>query len=173
VKTNLITLSVLASLGALAASHAGATIMYDPSVSTATGIGASSVTINGSMTDIPDFTEPWVGELYAQAGECVRLAVITTLFDSELTVAAPNGTVFRDDDSGGDLKPLVRIASAPVTGWYTVQVAHFSGVPVSANFTLKYARYNGGNPNCAVATAPLVLPNGAAEPMKAVAPAER
>jgi len=173
-KTHLIALAALAALGALAPGLAWANdAMYDSSVSTATKAGASSVTLNGTLDDNGVFTEPWVTQLFAQAGECVRLAVTTTNFDSELVVAAPNGTVFRDDDSGGSLRPLVRIASAPSTGWYTVQVASFSGAPTNANFTLKYARYNGGNPNCATATGPLSVPRGIVEPAKAVVPVGR
>jgi len=173
-KTTLIASAVLAAVGALAPGLAGANdAMYDSSVSTTTKIGGSSVTMNGTLDDNGIFAEPWVTQLYAQASECLRLAVTTTNFDSELVVAAPNGTVYRDDDSGGSLRPLVRIANAPSTGWYTVQVASFSGAPTNANFTLKYARYNLGNPNCATSTTPLSVPHGVVEPAKVAAPAGR
>lgn len=141
-----------AILGVSGVASAGG--LMDTSVSTATGIGNSQVSLDGVLHDI-DGTEPWVGQVYAGATECLRLYVSTTEFDSKLTVIAPNGLVYRDDDSGDSLRPLVRIASAPVTGWYTVQVAHWTGAPVDASFSLKYARYNNGNPNCATPTSPL------------------
>ena len=67
----------------------------------------------------------------------------------------PNGSVYRDDDGGGSLRPLVKIASTPNSGWYTVQVAHYLGAPTNANFTLKYGRYNAGNINCSGGTVPV------------------
>ena len=155
----------------LACGVASATNLFDPSVSSTSTLDGSSIELDGTLHDTNGNPAPWVVEVYAGVGECVRLFVTTTAFDAKLTVVAPNGAVYRDDDSGGSLRPLVRIANAPSTGWYTVQVAQFSGAPTNANFTLKYARYNGGNPNCAVATTPLVLPNGTAEPMKAGTPA--
>ena len=95
-------------------------------------------------------------QLYAGVGECLRLFVSSTAFDSELTVISPNGSVYRDDDSGGSLRPLVQIANAPSQGWYTVQVAHFNGQPINANFTLLYGRYTAGNANCAIPTQPRI-----------------
>jgi hypothetical protein len=175
-KPNLLALSVLASLGVFASTHSGAaTNMFDATVSTATKLDATAVTLNGTLHDTNGNTQPWTTQVYAQPGECVRLFVTSTNFDAKLEVIAPNGQVFRDDDSGGSLRPLVKIASAPNFGWYTVQVAHFNGVPLTADFTMKYGRYNNGNPNCATPTSPLSLPNGAAEATKdpmAAAPAQ-
>lgn len=170
-------LSLLVGLGVFASTHAGAaTNMFDPSVSTATKLNASAVTINGTLHDTNGNTQPWTTQVYAQPGECMRLSVTTTSFDAKMEVIAPNGEVFRDDDSGGSLRPLVQIASAPNFGWYTVQVAHFNGVPQSADFTMKYGRYNNGNPNCAQPTLPAAaVPAGAQATTKdvnAVMPAQ-
>jgi hypothetical protein len=94
---------------------------------------------------------------FASPRECVRFDVVSEGTDLETVVTAPNGTIFRNDDSGQAgcfLCPTVKIASAPNNGWYTARIAHFSGAAVNANFALLYGRYNAGNPNCAGATTP-------------------
>lgn len=115
-------------------------------------------------------SQPWTVSVYSTQGQCLRLFVSSTAFDSELVVIAPNGAVYRDDDSGGSNRPLVKIASAPNTGWYTVQVGHHSGTPTVANFTLLYGRYNAGNPNCWGETVPLSSAAAAAASSKSVVP---
>jgi hypothetical protein len=138
----------------LACGLANATNLFDPSVSSTSVLDGSSIELDGTLHDTNGNPAPWVAELYAGVGECVRFFVTTTAFDAKLVVVAPNGTVWRDDDSGGSLRPLVKIASAPVQGWYTVQVAHWAGLPQNANFTLLYGRYTAGNVNCANPTSP-------------------
>jgi len=155
-KSNLLAISVLASLGVFAAGQAAATNLFNPVVSTTTVLDGSSIELDGTLNDTFGQSQPWSAALYAGAGECVRFFITTTAFDSELTVISPNGTIFRNDDGGGLLRPLVAISGAPVSGWYTVQVAAFNGAAINANFALKYGRYNFGNPNCATPTVPLV-----------------
>jgi hypothetical protein len=145
---------ILAPALLLAGGLANATNLFDPSVSSTSILDGSSLELDGTLHDTNGNPAPWVAELYAGRGECVRFFVTTTAFDAKITVIAPNGTVYRDDDSGGSLRPLVKIASAPVQGWYTVQVAHYAGVPQNANFTLLYGRYTAGNVNCANPTSP-------------------
>lgn len=156
-KTKILALSVLSMLSALASNQVNATNLFDPSVSTTTILDGSSVQLDGTLNDTNGNSQPWTAELFAGAGECVRLFVISTAFDSKLTVIAPNGVVYRNDDGGGSLRPLVKIASAPNRGWYTVQVAHFTGAPMNANFTLLYGRYSAGNVNCSGGTSPLIV----------------
>jgi hypothetical protein len=166
-RPHLIVAPALAALGALAAFQAGATNMFNPVVSPTTVLDGASIAISGTLNDTSNNSQPWVAELFAGAGECMRLFVITTAFDAKITVAAPNGEIFRDDDSGGSFRPLVQIAGAPVSGWYTVQVAQFAGVPTDTSFTMLYGRYDGGNVNCATPTVPLVrAPSAAAEAAK-------
>lgn len=153
-KTKLIALSALTMLSVVASNYANATNLFDPSVSATTFLDASSVRLDGTLNDTNGNAQPWTAEFYAAPGECVRFFVTSTAFDSELTVIAPNGTVFRDDDGGGLLRPLVKIASAPSQGWYTVQVAHFAGAAMNSNFTLLYGRYSAGNVNCSGGTIP-------------------
>jgi hypothetical protein len=160
----------LSTLALVASLHAGATNLFDPTVSTTTLLDGSSVRLDGTLNDTNGNSQPWTAELYAGFGECVRFFVTSTAFDAEMVVIAPNGTIFRDDDGGGSLRPLVKVGSAPAQGWYTVQVGHFSGAAVNANFTLLYGRYNAGNPNCSIATTPQAA--DAAKSMKEVSMTE-
>lgn len=149
-----IAVAALSFVGFLVNTSAHATNLFDPTVSATTVLDGDSVRLDGTLNDVGN-VRPWTAELYAAPGECLRLFVTSTAFDSKLTVTAPNGQVYRDDDSGGFLRPLVKIANPPVRGWYTVQVAEWTGAPTNANFTLLYGRYTAGNPNCAGGTLPV------------------
>ena len=155
-KSSLFATSVIAVLGVFAAGQAAATNMFSDITSTSTIIDGDSVEIHGNVNDSNVNSQPWVAEVYAGNFECLRLSVVSQTFDAKLTVISPNGEVFRDDDSGGSLRPLVQINGAPTSGWYTVQVAGFSGLPQNGVFTLHYGRYFMNNPNCATPTLPLV-----------------
>ncbi len=132
------------------------TNLYDPSVSSTTTLNGSTVRLDGTLHDTLGNVEHWIINVYSTAGHCLRLFISTTFFDSELVVVAPNGEVYRDDDGGGSNRPLIKIANAPVTGWYTVHVSHYAGLPIDTNFALLYGRYPAGNVNCDGATLPLV-----------------
>src|SRR3954463_11275680 len=97
---------LLAPALVLACGLAGATDLFDPSVSSTSTLDGSSLELDGTLHDTNGNPAPWVAEVYAGRGECVRLFVTTTAFDAKLTVMAPNGAVYRDDDSGGSLRPL-------------------------------------------------------------------
>lgn len=155
-KIKAIALSIISVVGIVASNHASATTnMFDPSVSTTGVADGSSIRLDATLNDVFGQAEPWTMQVYAEVGQCLRLFVPTTSFDSELTVIAPNGSVFRDDDGGGSNRPLVKIASAPNKGWYTVHVAHYAGAAITANFGLLYGRYAAGNVNCAGGTIPV------------------
>jgi hypothetical protein len=158
-KSSFLASSLLAALGFLGAGQADATNLFNPTVSTTTVLDGASIELDGTLNDTLANSQPWVAELFAGIGECVRFFVTTTAFDAKITVVTPHGVVYRDDDSGGSLRPLVEINGAPVSGWYTVQVSQFTGQPQNANFALKYGRYNFGNPNCGAPTSPLSVPN--------------
>lgn len=136
--------------------------IFDDSVSTCTGTNCSSLRIPGTVmawgtTGAANFTI----NAYASSGQCVRFDLISPASspsaDLELVVIAPNGDVYRNDDRNGttDRRPLVKIASAPNTGWYTVHIGQYGGSPLNTNFVMLYGLYNGGNPNCATGTTPL------------------
>jgi hypothetical protein len=138
-----------------------ATPIFDPSTSTCTGINCSSVRVDGVVREAFGEVHPWVIELFANPGQCLRVAVTAEGADLEAVVIAPNGTVYRNDDGGVAACPLCPVVKVnptpgPARGFYTVQIAHWLGNPVTANFTLLYGLYNAGNPNCAPATPPAV-----------------
>jgi hypothetical protein len=97
-----------------------------------------------------------VGSLFAKTNNCLRLDVEVETEDLEMVVVAPDGTVFRNDDRNAptDRRPLVKIATPPNNGWYTVHIASYNGFVIDTNFTLRYGRYVTGNPNCQNPTTP-------------------
>ena len=144
-------MSILLSLGVVSAS----TAIFDDTVSGCSTTNCSSLRLPGTVFSSGGVAaNAWVANVFAQPRECMRLEVVSQDADLEMVVVAPNGSVFRDDDGGIGTRPLVRIASTPNNGWYTVHLASFSGAAVNANFTLLYGRYTGGNSNCSGATRP-------------------
>jgi hypothetical protein len=138
--------------------------LFDDTVSTCTGTNCSSLRIPGTVFAFGPSAGQFVLSVFASPGQCVRLDLIsppTPAPDMEMVVIAPNGTVFRNDDRNGafDRRPLVKIASAPSNGWYTVQVGQFAGTATETNIVLLYGRYPFGNPNCATPTVPLINGN--------------
>jgi hypothetical protein len=143
-----------------------ATPIFDPDTSTCTGINCSSVRIDGAVRQINGESRPWVIEIFANPGTCLRADVTAQGADLEAVLIAPNGDVYRNDDSGATtcfLCPLIKVdqTPGPERGWYTLQIAHYFGIPVDANFTLLYGLYPTGNPNCASPTPPFLLPQTA------------
>lgn len=129
------------------------TAIFDDSVSSCAGINCSSLRIPGTVLNFSPSAGNWDVNVFAGAGECVRLDVISQDADLRMVVVAPNGTVFQNDDrGGGDLRPLVKMTPTSNNGWYTVHLAHFGGSPINANFVLLYGRYNAGNANCSSPT---------------------
>src|SRR5437016_14623116 len=100
----------------LAASVANATNLFDPRVGTLNTLDSESVALNGTLHDTNGNPQPWVIQVYAGAGECLRLFVDSAGFDAKLVAVAPDGIVFRDDNSGGQGRPLVKVART-AQGW--------------------------------------------------------
>lgn len=120
----------------------------------ATQIFTSNATIGGTTFGFGPSAAPWTAEVFAAAGECLRLAVITQGTDLKAVAVAPNGNAYRDDDGGGANRPLVKINGTPNNGWYTVSINQWQGNPVSTNFTLNIQRLGVNNAACLPATAP-------------------
>lgn len=149
------------ALGVLAgpAVAAGQNI-FDDTVGSCSGANCSSLRIPGTLFAFGASAGQFVFSAFAGPGECVRFDLISPPHpapDMETVVIAPDGTVFRNDDRNGalDRRPLVKIASAPQNGWYTVRVGQFAGVATETNIVMLYGRYAAGNPNCAAPTIPL------------------
>ncbi|MEK6783906.1 MAG: hypothetical protein AABY61_00310 [Nitrospirota bacterium] len=141
---------------ALMVGTAGATELLAPT-STSTAINGGSHVVFGSTFAQGSIARPWVAQIEAVVGRCLRIEVTGEAVDLGMQVTAPRyNLAWRNDDSGGScfLCPLVKIANTPVSGWYTVTVNHYTGVAVNTNFTLRYASYPVGNINCANPTVP-------------------
>lgn len=126
---------------------------------TCTGINCNTTKINANIGTTPDgSTIPFTVEVIGNRNGCLRLDLDGQQngTDMKMVVIAPNGTVYRNDDrASGDSRPLIKIASAPVQGWYTVYVSQYNGrlqTPQFPSITLLYGQYNNGNPNCASPT---------------------
>jgi hypothetical protein len=101
---------------------------------------------------------PWVAQVFAAKGECLRLRVTAQSTDTEMVVLAANGNAYRNNNSNiapCPTCPLISFKTGSEGGWHTVHVSQKGGMPVSASFTLSYARYDNANPNCAQQTPPV------------------
>jgi hypothetical protein len=131
--------------------------IHDPTTSTCTGANCSSVVLGGTLLSLGTGSAgQWIQEVFARAGQCVRIQVTQETQDLAMTVVAPNGAIYENDQGGGACPncPNVKIGNAPRTGWYSVNVAHFNGAAVEGSFTLAYGTYPAGNANCAGPTPP-------------------
>jgi hypothetical protein len=153
---------LLIATGVLAAgpAYAGGEIFNSGSSCTTTNCDATI--LNATIKSFNTTAGKWIAEVFASAGRCLRIDVFSEFTNLETVVVAPNGAVFRNDDrTGADPRPLVKIASTPNNGWYTVSIGQFAGAAVTGNFSLAYGNYNFGNPNCSSPT-PVFTPETAA-----------
>jgi hypothetical protein len=164
-----------ASLGiittVLTASAAWAGSQIESRVSSCDTTNCSGETIRGTH----QAAEPFVTQIFARAGECLRLDVTEQSADVALLVAAPAvPSIVRNADRGaGDTRPLVMIDEIEWTGWYTVIVGFEDVGNTVVRFRLDYGRYPGGNNNCAApaAAAAQRFERLVGDPAKVVAPA--
>jgi hypothetical protein len=130
-------------------------LVYDP-FNTCTSINCSSQSIRGTYhSDAAGDSDPFILQIYSGGGECVRLDVTAETHDLEMVLISPTGRIWRNDDIFDDPRPLIE-AITDINGWYTLQVSHYTGANVIADFTLRYGRYNSGNPNCSSVTTPII-----------------
>lgn len=157
-------LSLVASL-AFAASTSWAFANLTDQRSTCTSPNCQSITTSGTYVH---FREEGVGatkaipavyQLYTHGGECVRVEVTfqASPLDLQAVLSCPDGTTWRDDDSGGDLRPLIQALTPSVAGWCTLQLADWRGHGTAGarDFKFRYGRYRSDNSNCANPTFPL------------------
>ena len=88
-----------------------------------------------------DNTLPWTLRIFSPVDTCLRAEVISQTRDLEIVLVQPDGTVFRDDDGGLGLQPLVKVDGTSDRGWNTLQVSRFNGDALGANFTMLYGVY--------------------------------
>jgi hypothetical protein len=116
----------------------------------------STMTFNGTTeTTANNNVDPFVVELFSAGQECLRIAVTAQGTDLEATLVAPDGVTWRDDDSGGSLRPLIK-AITTTRGWHILRLSHFAGQAVNADFTVNVARLASGDVSCSGATPPAV-----------------
>ena len=141
----------------------------------ATNLLGSTTTANisGTTFGFGPSAMPWTAEVYAPANGCLRIAVTGQATDLEAVVIAPNGTVYRDDDGGPGLFPLVKVNPTPNNGWYTVQLHNFAGTAVSANFQATLQRLAVNSASCLPSTVAQFTAAAAPESAKVNGPAAR
>lgn len=144
------------------ATYANATVLSDP-LSRCTSANCESARVDGVVLlnragARPDDLVPWVAQIFARAGECMRIEVLNQ-FDGDLhmsLISPSGGNFWRDENSGQFCTecPVIKVRPAPVEGWYTLHVSP-SFNPRNSRFTLSYGRYNRSNFNCAIPTEPV------------------
>jgi hypothetical protein len=149
-------LAIAASVALTSGAHATSRV-FDPSRDPCTTVNCSSERISGTVGSVGVQPLSWTLHVFSVAQNCMRLEVTAEDVDLLIVVVAPNGTIFRNDDSGlanCPNCPLVKIGNTPNVGWYTVQVMQFAGAGTFGNFTMLYGVYPLNNPNCDAPTTP-------------------
>jgi hypothetical protein len=124
---------------------------------TCTTFACQTIGLHGTLFSFGPSADQWTINVFAAPNECLLVAVTAEFADLEMVVRAPNGQVFRNDDSflaACTRCPIVKINNTPNNGWYAVSISSFTGAAVEGNFTFRYGRYNLNNPNCAGPTPP-------------------
>ncbi|WP_009631403.1 hypothetical protein [Synechocystis sp. PCC 7509] len=153
-KTVLVVAPVL-GLSLLAQEAWAGSLIYDPGADTCTGLNCNASVIFGTyQRDQANNAEPFTVQVFSSGNECVRIHGLAQAVDLEAVLVAPNGQVWRNDDGGGSLRPLIKAITPSVRGWYTLQISGYSGLQARSDFQLAYGRYNSANPNCSGATVP-------------------
>lgn len=124
--------------------------------STCTSDRCRSVDVRGTYAHYRDDNRtnsvPASYHVYTSGGECLRIEVVSqdSDLDLEATLVCPDGTVWRDDDDAGDLRPLIKALTPSNAGFCTVLFSSFdgNGPEGDRNFRFKYGRYPEDNPNC-------------------------
>lgn len=120
--------------------------------------GSTVLVVNGSVeTNANGNRDPFIAQVFsAGGGECLRIAVTSQGADLEAVLVSPSGAVWRDDDSGGSNRPLIR-AVTDTRGWYLLSISQAAGAAVNADFTMTVQRATAGSrsPLCSGAAPPL------------------
>lgn len=137
----LIASSTLAALATASASP----LLEDP-VSACETINCGAMTLPGDVRK----QVPFVIQVFAAKGECLRIDVTAASDDLAMNVTSPDPyySYFNDDRVEGDSRPLITVDPVDGTGWHTIIINHWDAAEVSASFTLRYGRYPTGNVNC-------------------------
>jgi hypothetical protein len=125
-----------------------------PTLQSCTTLNCGSLALPGRINahpPNPKLANSWVGQFPGHAASCLRFQVVTENRDLAMTVVAPNGTVFTNDNGGvAACTACPRVVVAATTnGFYTLVVSNKGGVGLESSFQLRVGLYNSGNaPNC-------------------------
>ncbi len=118
-------------------------------------VDANSTRLRGAIeTNSAGNVDPFVLQIYSQGNECVVIAVVTQGVDLTATLISTNGTVWFDDDSGGNLRPLIK-ARTSGRGWYPLVFSTYAGFSGTSDITFDYGRFPAASPKCANPTSPV------------------
>jgi hypothetical protein len=92
----------------------------------------------GFVADAPDVRVNFTGGAFSQINFSARSNADTTLIVND-----PNGQWFCDDDSGGNLNPLVELT--PISGQYDIWVGTFDSSTAQATLAVSELPYNGAS----------------------------
>jgi hypothetical protein len=90
-------------------------------------VGESVVSMISSDDDIYDVGPADRYMIYAEAGDQIRVSMKSAALDSYLSLLAPDGREFTDDDSFGGLNSVIDII-APISGNYRLIASSYNGV---------------------------------------------
>lgn len=121
-------------------------------------IDTKATTIKGTIeTNSSGNVDPFVVQIYAGGTGTECLVVMDTApknFDATATLVAPDGTVWFDDDSNGNLRPRIKAITSS-RGWFVLTISTYAGFAGTRDITLSYGRYPASSANCSGATSPL------------------
>lgn len=150
-------------LGVVSANPVAATDGVNIGFKTCTKVNCQAVAVAGQVNGLESgVSNPWVGTFLGKRGtppdgRCIRFDVHSATADLEMTVVAPDGQLFTNDDKGGSTCPScprVVVATVNDDGFYTVVINHWAGTSIEAGFNLRVRSYPAGNINCNGPTPP-------------------
>jgi hypothetical protein len=115
----------------------------------------------GFVADAPDVRVNFTGGAFSEINFSAQSSADTTLIVND-----PNGQWFCDDDSGGDLNPLVELT--PISGQYDIWVGTFGSSTAQATLAVSELPYGGGSAGSA--PRPPAPPRGSSGPDYSLAP---
>ena len=115
----------------------------------------------GFVADAPDVRVNFTGGAFSEINFSARSNADTTLIVND-----PNGQWFCDDDSGGNLNPLVELT--PISGQYDIWVGTFGSSTAQATLAVSELPYGGGS--AGTAPRPPTPPRGPSGPDYSLAP---
>jgi len=118
----------------------------------------------GFVADAPDVRVNFTGGSFSEINFSARSSADTTLIVND-----PNGQWFCDDDSGGNLNPLVELT--PISGQYDIWVGTFGSSTAQATLAVSELPYRGGSAAPAPQPTPPPPPPAPSGPNYSLAPA--